>query len=358
MKKGIIMEMNDAFLTLLTPEGEFLRARRQNEQCMIGEEIHFFPIESHNTSNSISLKRRFKVKPAWAISVIAALLIFLGSFIPMYQDNKAYAYMSIDANPSVELGVNKKMQVVELTGYNKEGKKVVSSINDWKKKDISKITQAILSEIKKEGLINKTEPVIISMVHTTKPIEQVEDRLKENIEEIKTTVDNQQLKITVYTGTEKEREKAQALGITTGKYHEKKMNTSNNKEKAGKPNRNLIDKNENMTKNVPTEPVLPPGQLKKQSENSTIQNNASLNKPNTEMDGNGKPIPPGQLKKMDEDQTTKGNQQKKKQSFQYDNSNQSHNSNHYERSNQFEKLNQFGKSNRNAKSNKDEKQYK
>ena len=44
MKKGIVMEIDDAFLTLLTPEGEFLHARRQNQPYLIGEEIHFFPI--------------------------------------------------------------------------------------------------------------------------------------------------------------------------------------------------------------------------------------------------------------------------------------------------------------------------
>jgi hypothetical protein len=42
MKQGIIMEIDDEFLTLMTPEGEFLHARRQNQPYAIGEEIHFF----------------------------------------------------------------------------------------------------------------------------------------------------------------------------------------------------------------------------------------------------------------------------------------------------------------------------
>jgi hypothetical protein len=42
MKKGIVMEIDESCLTLLTPEGEFLHARRQNQPYAIGEEIHFF----------------------------------------------------------------------------------------------------------------------------------------------------------------------------------------------------------------------------------------------------------------------------------------------------------------------------
>ncbi|MGZ4161454.1 MAG: anti-sigma factor domain-containing protein, partial [Neobacillus sp.] len=275
MKKGIIMEMDDAFLTLLTPEGEFLRARRQNEQYVIGEEIHFFPLKGHKSQRLYPIKNLLKVKPVWVVSVVAALLIFLGSFIPMYQDNKAYAYMSIDVNPSIEIGVNKKMQVVELTGFNKEGKKVISSIYNWRKKDIYKITKTIFSEMKKEGFMKNNETVIISTVHTTKPVEQVEAKLKENLEEIKTSVNNQQLQVTVYTSTEKEREKALEQGITTGRYHEEKTHASINEKKHEKINQKQKDNIDHTTQTQPSESVLPPGQLKKETENAVPPNNVT-----------------------------------------------------------------------------------
>ena len=44
MKKGIIMEVHKRFLTFLTPQGEFLRARNLKENYQIGQEIVFFPI--------------------------------------------------------------------------------------------------------------------------------------------------------------------------------------------------------------------------------------------------------------------------------------------------------------------------
>lgn len=42
MRKGVILEINDLYLTLLTPEGEFLRARKLQQDYQVGEEIHFF----------------------------------------------------------------------------------------------------------------------------------------------------------------------------------------------------------------------------------------------------------------------------------------------------------------------------
>ncbi|OIK14610.1 hypothetical protein BIV60_11240 [Bacillus sp. MUM 116] len=231
MKKGIVMEIEDAFLLLLTPEGEFLRARKRNQTYEIGEEIHFFPIENNDlrpsqTGRSVKylLKNLLKMKPLWA--GLTVLLLILGFFIPSYQDKKAYAYMSIDVNPSIELGVNKKMQVVELTGFNKEGKEIIAKIPDWEKKDVSDLTENLLGEMKKEGYFKETEQVIISTVRTEEAEEQAEDKLKKNIEEIKEKVNKQHLEATVLSGTEKERKEAHQLGLTTGKYKEKKIQST------------------------------------------------------------------------------------------------------------------------------------
>lgn len=38
------MEIHDGFLTLLTPDGEFLRARKLHNHYQIGQEIDFFPV--------------------------------------------------------------------------------------------------------------------------------------------------------------------------------------------------------------------------------------------------------------------------------------------------------------------------
>ncbi|CAH2715489.1 hypothetical protein BACCIP111895_02673 [Neobacillus rhizosphaerae] len=318
MKTGIIMEIDDVFLTLLTPEGEFLRANRQNHPYALGEEIHFFPVESGNPFKAIDIfKNIFKLKTVWA--VMAAIIIFLSTCVPIYQNNKAYAYMSIDINPSIELGVNKKMQVIELYGYNKAGKQVISQLKNWNKKDVSGLTKVILAEMKNAGYINNNEHVIISTVRTKKPEENVEKELQKNMDKIKATVDSQHLELTVLTATEKELDKAHQLGITAGKYQENKIQSANlEKNKEKEKEKAFENKNKPVEKAVPSDhsQAIPPGQLKKQQENNSIQNEK---KAETVGSGDrnrwgGNSMPPGQLKKMEEESI--------KQFYQKENSNE------------------------------------
>ncbi len=284
------MEMDEVFLTLLTPEGEFLRARKQDGQYQLGEEIHFFPIESNLIVKNNPLKKLIKIKPVWTVGMLAVILFLVGSFIPMYQNNKAYAYMSIDASPSIELGLNKKMQVVELIAFNKEGKKVISALNDWKKKDVCQLTENIITIMKKEGFTAENKAVTISTVRVKDTEEKVEAMLKEDLQEIKNTVTNHELEVSVYKGTETELKKAHEQGITTGKYYENKEKSSGNKSPAHK-------KIDNKEKTIPVQPqptdsAQPQGQIEKQTENSQTQKN--------EVKKTEDSLPPGQLKKMEE----------------------------------------------------------
>ena len=312
MKKGIIMEINEGFLTLLTPEGEFLQSRKQNQPYSLGEEIYFFPIESViGFKTKRSIKNMFKLKTAWA--VMAALFIFIGTFIPSYQNNKAYAYMSIDVNPSVELGVNKEMKVVELTGYNKEGKEIISHLKDWKKEDVSEITKAILSEMKKAGYLEEHHQVLISTVRIEQPEQKVEDQLQRKLDKIEETVNKEKVEVIVLTATEKQLQKAHKQGMTAGKYQEEKLQTSRDHSKLD----NVKTKEGTKEKrNIPAQSPtvnnsMPPGQQKKQTENSV---NEPVNGNVSEKSNLGKnAISPGYLKRVEEEKLKQNQGQYKKQ---------------------------------------------
>lgn len=223
--------------------------------------------------------------------------------------------MSIDVNPSIELSINKKMQVVEITGYNKEGKEIISQLNKWEKEDVSKVAQTILAEMEKEGYLNTKENIIISTVRTKEAEVKIDKKLQENIDEIKASVNKQKLEIIVLKATESEWKKAHKLGITTGKYKKNKIQGSINqnvktKDKFGKIGRKAVPLSPSNTN--------PLGQIKKQTENKAIKNNGiEGNKKQTEKKWlNGKSIPPGQLKKIEEGQLKQKQQQPKKQNNQ------------------------------------------
>jgi len=301
MKKGIIMEIDEAFLTLLTPEGEFLRTKKQDQIYMIGEEIHFFPMKTVQTRKSLFLfKSIFTTRSVWA--VMAALVILFGSFLPLLQNNKAYAYMSIDANSSIELGVNKKMQVVKITGFNKEGKKVISQLQDWKKEDVTKITKSILIKMKQARLLEDNQKVIISTVRAKDQDEQSEKELQKNIAEIKSLAGKQDLNLTLLNATEEDRVEAHSHGVSTGKYQADKSKSLRKEKK-----KNINVNQSNNKDSFPQNEIVPPGQQKK------MDNTPEMTKPVTQeytkgQAGQAKAIPPGQQKKAE-------NQVRQKQAY-------------------------------------------
>jgi hypothetical protein len=212
------MEVDERFLTLLTPEGEFLRARKQKQDYLIGEEIDFFPVSENKKKKSSFLNLTFgKALPAAACAIIIAA----ASFMPFNNSNDVYAYMSIDVNPSIELAVNDKLEVVNLEAYNVEGKRVLSEIKDWDHKEVSVVTTSIIEEIKEQGYFENHDKVVISTVFDDKKELKVEEQLKADIEQIEEKIEKENLQLTVVNATKQERKEAHKQGISTGVYKEK-----------------------------------------------------------------------------------------------------------------------------------------
>lgn len=236
MRKGVILEINDLYLTLLTPEGEFLRTRKLQQDYQVGEEIHFFPEMSADKRKKFNLSflNSFKVR---TISLAATFMLVMTAFIPVYQGGQVYAYMSIDVNPSVELAVNDELKVLRLTGYNREGDEIIDEITGWKKKDAAEVAEMILDKIEEKGFFEENKDVVISTVHNGKVKEAADRKLNKKISEIKKATQEEKLELKVMQATSDDREKAKKQGLTTGIYKEKQKTKPvskpvNEKEKA------------------------------------------------------------------------------------------------------------------------------
>lgn len=265
MRKGVILEINDLYLTLLTPEGEFLRARKLQQEYQVGEEIHFFP-ETQAVKKkkfNLSFLNSFKAR---TVALAAALMLVMTALVPAYQNGQVYAYMSIDVNPSIELAVNDDLKVLRMKGYNPEGEEIIGKIKDWKKEDATKVAEMILEEIEEDGFFNERNDVVIATVHNKKAKESVDRVLEKKISEIKSSVQKEDLNFKVMEATSEDREKAKKQGITIGVYKEmqkpKPAATPADKGKNAKPDPAKKDLTKPSVAPQPEEKV-PPGQLKK-----------------------------------------------------------------------------------------------
>ncbi|WP_340373118.1 anti-sigma factor domain-containing protein [Peribacillus sp. FSL E2-0218] len=228
MKKGVILSVNKRFVTLLTPEGEFLKAKRDERAYEVGEEITFSP---HKTAFTISsFQSTFRKK---AVLSIATTFLILFSILPSYFTGHVSAYMTIDVNPSIELELDDQLDVLKLTGLNEDGKLVIDQLKDWKGKGIKTVTNQIVETTKQLGYLKGKKQIVVSTTLLDKD-KKLDKNLKEEIKEIAEQENVSKTKMKVIQATKSERKQAKAQGISTGKYVEKKLKTNQDKTKVNK----------------------------------------------------------------------------------------------------------------------------
>ncbi|RPK06975.1 hypothetical protein BSBH6_00598 [Bacillus subtilis] len=235
MRRGIIVEKNRKFVTLLTPDGQFLKAKNDRRSYEIGEEI-MLPSESR-MGRRASFFDFLKLRPfKMGIFTMTAIMLFIFIVLPVFSNNKAYAYMTIDINPSFEMALNSDYEVIELTPLNDEGKKVVNDIDDWEKTDFKKVIDDIITDCNEHGYVEKSKEILISTVYENTEDntykKAVKKQLNDVTEKYKTTYRMESLESDMQT-----REKAKKEGVSTGSYIKSNEKTDNKepKDDSGKP---------------------------------------------------------------------------------------------------------------------------
>ncbi|WP_064092327.1 anti-sigma factor domain-containing protein [Rossellomorea aquimaris] len=230
MNKGIIMEIKRDILVMLTPEGEFVKGKRQpNQQYSLGEEIPFSPIVEERKMKKFFTNWNWKVSTPLVMACILILTLISNTVLP---NNQAYAYVSVDINPSVELTVNKEQQVISIEPYNEDGKALLKQLPEWHKEILSKVTKDIIQESEKLGYLKEGQNILItsSLIN--------EDENKDNsiiISSLNDLVEEYGSKynayITVKETSKDIREEATKKGMTAGSLlrETEKVQKSNNK---------------------------------------------------------------------------------------------------------------------------------
>jgi len=120
MKRGVVMSIHKQYAVVMTADGQFLQAPVQGT-TQIGEEVTF----------EEEFKKRVIQRPVYWYGSAAALILIL--FVPllffMQRDSQSVvAYVSMDINPSVELGVDENEKVRELRALNEDGEVIIKGM--------------------------------------------------------------------------------------------------------------------------------------------------------------------------------------------------------------------------------------
>lgn len=246
MRRGIIVEKNKKFVTLLTPDGQFLKAKNDRQTYEIGEEI-MLPSETR-MGRRASFFDVLRLRPfKMGIFSMTAIMLFIFIILPVFSNDKAYAYMTIDINPSFEMALNSDYEVIELTPLNDDGKKVISDIDDWEETDFKKVIDDIITDCSEHGYVKESKEILISTVYENTDDDTYKSGVKKQLNDVtekyKTTYRMESLETDMKT-----REKAKKEGVSTGSYIK-----SNEKNNMKDPNEDSQKSGEEDPKNTGSE---------------------------------------------------------------------------------------------------------
>jgi len=220
-RKGLVLEINNNRVIVLTPDGQFLEQKITGKAPQIGSEIN---IKTYQTD----WRKWSLVGIAAVLALIVIPLLALQLFI---YPQMTVAYVTMDINPSIELGLNRYDKVISARGLNEDGILLLDNM-ELKNIPVDRAIEMVTEKAIKEKYIStdKENAIIISYA-SEKPVRNESPKINSNQEsqlvkqealenKVKQVIaENQQEAIVeIVEASPKVRSKANELGLSTGKY--------------------------------------------------------------------------------------------------------------------------------------------
>ncbi|MDT3498874.1 anti-sigma factor domain-containing protein [Bacillus toyonensis] len=208
MNKGIVMDIKKHSVVVLTPNGEFITCKRKGDSCIIGEEISFDEQEQKASHFSIPSF----LKPA---SILVACFLFAVLFFYNQPEEKVFAYVSVDINPSLEVSVTKDFRVIDLQACNDDGRRILKELKQWENKQLQEVIRTIIKQSQEDKYVTNDKQVMLTAVAKDKALEP---QLEKVMKELKKEYELKHITVEYQSSTMQVRENARKAGIGTGVY--------------------------------------------------------------------------------------------------------------------------------------------
>lgn len=208
------MGSNGEWTVVLTPEGEFMKIP-SHPHHLEGMEVSF------RVSATVATPKK---KKAWNPPVIrgvafaAACLLLLVMVFPFFGGSQAYAAVTFDINPSLELEVDEHAKVIEATAFNEEAQKLLDTV-EWKGLSLSEVALDIIEQAEQMGYMNAERQVLITTTYLgeEKEEEEEEEDITLILEEATSQAD-QELTVVIVEGNKKWHNEAKKKNVPPGAY--------------------------------------------------------------------------------------------------------------------------------------------
>jgi hypothetical protein len=180
--------------------------------------------EKEDQQKTIVLETPKIIKPMWRkmVSVAAAIAVILTSGFAGFMLSKidvVDSIISFDVNPSIEIKVNQKEQVIDAFARNADGEVVLGGMN-LKGSDLTVAVNAIVGSMLRNGYIDELSNSILISVQNqnSKRGQALESRISEEIDRLLSAYAIDGAVISQILNNEKRaKEMAEKYGITEGK---------------------------------------------------------------------------------------------------------------------------------------------
>lgn len=183
MKKGLILDINKKYMILAVSGADIVKGRKI-DGAQIGDEVYFEPYQENNSFVRVWGSMLGNLLQGHKPVYLMINLIVIGSFvIPSYQP-QASTYVSIDTLSSIEIELDGEMKILDVNGYNKQGKKLADDLESFEGKDIEELMEATISHRKERGSVSKQYQPCIVVTKTSRTDDEDLEKMDEVTKEI------------------------------------------------------------------------------------------------------------------------------------------------------------------------------
>lgn len=158
MKRGIVLEVEGKTATVLTPDGRFLRVRVPREGWLPGEEVTW------------ERRPAGVLRPALALACVLLVLLLPGGLA--YQHYWALgpvvAYVSVDINPSLELGIDARERVCVARALNADGERLLAGL-PYRRRTLDRVLTDLTLRAIEQGYLSGDRPGAVLVTVTPAP---------------------------------------------------------------------------------------------------------------------------------------------------------------------------------------------
>lgn len=230
-RKGIVMQVAGDLVIVMTKDRQFLKIPWA-DGMVVGQEIDVPEAAVNRSASARNLTSLPWYKRTWNTAwkrtgVIAATVLLAASVwtsTALFSEPTAYAYVTVDINPSIELSIDNHRRVVAAVPLNDEAKEILEgqTLKSMAVEDaVGKLAEIARSrgylKEKTEVIITASPAVADDLLTEDLNLNKVESELVAHVESIMKSAGDQ-VEVGGIVVSKDVRESAQSAGLSAGKY--------------------------------------------------------------------------------------------------------------------------------------------